>query len=293
MGGQYLHAPVRHRGVGVHNPGGHLDQLSGVPHQKHLPNPLLHRHVDGSADVIAALHRPVQIQPQAFPHKGLAVISRGQHQRSRSPGRLLPDIQADGGQQGRLAHGLHDARGAQYGDSSPDSQAAVKGIQRPRLPLRGKNHNPQRPRKIPAGADPLHVLKDHVPGHRVNGMFPHFAAQSGLCNESNPHSALYFQRQTAIFTFIPPTRRFRLRRRNSHPGANLHAVGHVRVVPAVLADRAAHPAGGPPYLLHAQKETHPARRLHRNLFHGFLPQQHGGSCHGSRCRASACGVSAP
>ena len=130
--------------MGVHDAAAQLHQLSQVARQEKTGKAQLSGHIQGPAHKIAAHHRryfsdplPLQIGPEEpLPHVS--------GHSGCKPSSLRPQhlhMGPDGLYEGFLAHGLHNAAGAQDRDPPGDPQDWIKGLFRRLLSSGNKNQD--------------------------------------------------------------------------------------------------------------------------------------------------------
>ena len=275
MGGQDLHAAVPILGMGVQHSTGQLHQLAHVAHQQRASKPQLTAQIHAVTDEVGHLHRPVRVQAQAPPDKVRAVVPRGQQGVGRPLLPPLAQLHRDGVHQGLLAHGLHDARGAQNGDAPLDAQPGVEGPLGQGLPLRRGDDHPQSAPVVRQRLNLLHARPDHLPGHAVDGRRAHRLVQARGRHPAHPLSAV------DVHAAAVPT---------GDPGNNGGPVGHVRIVPRVLPHGALGPVLPGPGLLHRQIQQDAAGGAQGYCVRSAARQQQECRRLGRRRRAGAGGV---
>ena len=181
------------------------------------------RDVQSVSHEVGAFHnRDFLRQPALLPQKIQAIIARRQDQLLRPSGSCLPLLQGDGVHNGLLAHGLHNAAGAQNGQTPFHPQHGVEAALCQGFALwKGDHHG--KPALIAAFLPHrLHLLADHLPGHTIDGGTPHRLIQTGFGHPAHAGPAVNYN----LFAGNAPDL--------SH---HFHAVGHIGVVPGVLDHR--------------------------------------------------------
>ena len=112
-------------------------------------------------------------ESETFPHIALPVISRYEKCRFCPQIFLLLQQHLNGIHNGLLRHGLYDAAGAQNRNAADNAQQRIEGMLRQFLSLRHGNLDPQKSRIIRAVQYLKYRLKNHTPGHRIDGSFPY------------------------------------------------------------------------------------------------------------------------
>ena len=195
MSTEHLGTAIRRVGMGVHHARAQLDQLAHVPHQKHLFKSCRGRHVQRVPDKVGGLdHRePLKLR-QSRGQIVQPVVAGGQHQPPGPGGGFGPQcslihFQLDGIQNRLLAHGLHDAAGAQHGKPALHPDVRVEGaLCGLGAALDGNGH-----RKT-AGVGsifgfPFQRLGDHPARHIVDGGFAYRLVKAGFRHPAHPLAA--------------------------------------------------------------------------------------------------------
>ena len=278
VGRQNFHPAVAVLGVGVSHASGHLHQLADVADEQGSPEFQFPADSQGCLDIIGALHRQGGVNAQLLPDEVRAIVTRSQQHEVCPVSPALGQLHPDGVHQGFLAHGLHNAGGAQNGDAPHNAQPWVEGLLRQPLPLGYGDFYPQPAVVIRQSHDLSHILPDHLPGHGVDGRLPHGLIQTGLGHPTNASTAV----NRDAGALLP-----------EHPGIDQGSVGHIRVVPAVLADGTGHLGLLPMDILHFQLQFHALGGQQGNLPLFRSRQQHPGRRLGSRRSTGAGGVAQP
>ena len=195
MGTEHLGTAIRRVGVGVHDPCRQLAELAHVAYQKHFLKFGRGGHIQRIPDEVGSFdHRePLELR-QSAGQIIQPVVAGGQHQPPGAgggfgPQRSLIHFQLDGIQNGLLAHGFHDAAGAQNGKPALHPNVRVEGaLCGLGTALDGNGH-----RKA-AGVGsifsfPFQRLGDHPARHMVDGGFAYGLVKAGLRHPAHPLTA--------------------------------------------------------------------------------------------------------
>ena len=160
------------------------------------------------------------------------VVARGKDEPlwGTGPQNSLVHFQLDGVQDGLLAHGLHDAAGAQHRKAALHPDVRVEGAPGHFLAvLDGNGH--RKAAGITGGFSlPAQGLGDHLPGHMVDGGGTNRLVEAGFCHPAHTSAAVDADVRAA--------------RQQLHCGDHRQAGGHIHVVAAVLFNGAFGPSVG-------------------------------------------------
>ena len=204
-----------------------------MAHQKHLFKPGRRRHIQRIANEIGGLHH----RDNGKVRVGLMqvvqpVVARGQDEPFgvSGPQSGLVHFQLNGVQNGLLAHGFHNAAGAQNGQPARHPDVWVEGALGHGFALRDGDGHRKAAVIIGAGGFPAQGVRDHLPGHMVDGRGSHRLVQTGLGHPAHTHAAV----DADVGTLRP----------QFHRGHDGKPGGHVHVIAAVLFNGAFGPGGG-------------------------------------------------
>ena len=233
MGTEQLGAAVGRVGVGVHDAAGHLDQFAYMAHQQHLFKPGRGCHIQRISDEVGGLdHRDGRKGRVGVVQVVQPVVARGKDEPlwGTGPQNSLVHFQLDGVQDGLLAHGLHDAAGAQHRKAALHPDVRVEGAPGHFLAvLDGNGH--RKAAGITGGFSlPAQGLGNHLPGHMVDG-----GSTNGLVEAGFGHPA---------YTSAAVDADVRAARQQLHCDDHRQAGGHIHVVAAVLFNGAFGPSVG-------------------------------------------------
>ena len=257
-GGEDLRAAVAVLRVGVHHAAPQLHQLADVADEQRALKIQLLADIQRNANKIGHLHGGLGVDFQAVPDEIRTVVAGGQ-QHVVPLGSLLPQLHPNGVHQGLLAHGLHNAGGAENRDAAHDPQPGVEGLLRQLLSQGNGNFHGEAPGVIQLPGDFQQVLPDHGPGHRVDGRIAHALVKPRLGHPAHAEAAVN----------VHPGGRFQ-----GDPGENQRTGGDVRVIPRVLGNGTGHKIRSPGDFLHMQRQIDPFGGVQADGF--LLParQQH-------------------
>ena len=158
----------------------------------------------------------------------LTVVSRHEHEVAQALGAPHAHLQANGVDEGLLAHGPHDARRSQNRDAACNAQTRVEGLACDFLAIWRRHLH--RKAALPAvlAGNPLELGGDHRARHRVDGSGAHGLVEPGACHAAHTGPAL---------------NRGAWRVYKAHAHHDQCAVGGIRVVACVFAHAAACPGG--------------------------------------------------
>ena len=128
MGGQDLEAAVRHCRVRVENASGDLHELSRVAYKQQRGKAQATGLVDGCPDVVGTGHEGHVWKSHDLMHVALPVVAGNQDEVTVALRILDPELDFDGLDEGLLAHGTDDPRGAQNRNAAFDTQAGIEGV---------------------------------------------------------------------------------------------------------------------------------------------------------------------
>ena len=220
---EQLPAAVGGFGMGVHDAARKLHKLADVSDKQDIVEALEPGGVDGVPDVVGALGPRDSTELGEISCQVVHAVISGQEDHAPVPAcRRLADLQRSGLDDGALAHGLHHAGAAEDGDTAHDAELGVEGLFRDLLPLRRGDHDTHAAGITAGSAGFFRRLTDLPSRNRIYGRRAHRLVKAGLCHAANARAAVDFD---AAFRFLGG-------------GDDQHAVGHVRVVPGVLAHSA-------------------------------------------------------
>jgi hypothetical protein len=136
VGREDLHAAVAVLAVRVEHAARDLDELADVADEQRAAEADLPHEVEAVPDEVGGLHGQRGVEGEAHLDEVRAVVAGGEQDVFRAAGPALPELDADRVDEGLLAHGLHDARGAEDGDAAHDAEARVERAAR-QLDARG------------------------------------------------------------------------------------------------------------------------------------------------------------
>ena len=208
------------------------------------------------------------------------VIAGGQDE---PPGAARPEsglihFQLDGIQDRLLAHRLHNAAGSQHRKPALDPDVGVECVLCHLFPaLDGDGHGKA---AGVAGAlgFPLQGLGDHLPGHMVDGSFPHRLVQPGL-----GHPAHALAAGDADLGGIG---------QQFYGGDHGQAGGHIHIIPAVLLNGAFGSGSGGAAVQRSHLHHDALRRAQGNALRGMAGEQEPRGPRRTQRRAGAGGVPA-
>ena len=209
--------------MGIHDPARHLDQFSDMACHQNSLAALFRCHIQGLSNIIAAFDNSLFFDAVGIPQKRKAIIPRRNDQMPASPGHPYLNLQPDRIDQCLLAHRLYPAACPQYGQAACNAKPWVKGLSCQPLSIRDGYLYLDAPAISCFFTGFPHLLQDHLPRHLVDGRASYRLLQPWLRYLANPLSAP----QDSFSSFRP-----------LYLAIYQHAVGDIRVIPAILFNRA-------------------------------------------------------
>ena len=190
-------------------------------------------HIQGLSNIIAAFDNSLFFDAVGIPQKRKAIIARRNDQIPAPPGQPYLNLQPDRINQRLLAHRLYPAACPQYGQSSINAKPWVKGLSCQPLSIRNGYLYINSPDISCFFAGFPHLLQDHLPRHLIDGRTSYRLLQTWLCYCPNTLAA-------PKGSFAPF--------RTLYLAIYQHAVGDIRVIPAIFFNRAGYAGRRPVFL---------------------------------------------
>ena len=143
---------------------------------------------------------------------------------------LLAHFHPDSLDQCLLTHRFHDSAGAKNRDAAHDTKTRIKGLSCQFFSLWNGNDCFQTTLPAIFFADSLQIFPDHLPGYFVDCRCSHRLFQSRFCDTADASAAVNQNPFSPCLQFIC--------RNPGHFRIDQNAVGHIRVIPTILPDRA-------------------------------------------------------
>ncbi len=261
MNGQKLHSGICVMRMGIHDPACQFHKLPDMPHQQHAFCLEFHRGIQRFSHKIAAFYRILQTESvSVFFQKINAVISR-HHQQILHPVRqLLPDLHPDRIDQSLFTHGFYYPAGAKNRDPAHDPQPWIEGLLCQSFSFRNGDEHLKAAGIPELRTDFQHIFPDHLTGHPIDCGRPNRLFQPRLRDPADPSAAVNADTMvhvTLCTQLFPPHLFCRIFAKR-HFCVNPDPAGYIRIITAVLLDRAAH------RLLPSYRIQH--LKMQRNLF---------------------------